>query len=141
MVICKILSPLLFYNFDNTWKQMTANDSVKEKRNDWRMTKVIKWIDLKKVYRCFGFRRLNFSNSSKITSGLHRWPKFQGNINGKKLFFAIFFCLINWGCQIILMTKLTKEGAIQKLYLTPWEINFILVDRVFLHKLLKKSKL
>ena len=47
----------------------------------------------------------------------------------------------NWGCQIILMTKLTKEGAIQKLYLTPWEINFILVDRVFLHKLLKKSKL
>ena len=29
------------------------------------------------------------------TSGLHRWPKFQGNINGKKLFFAIFFCLIN----------------------------------------------
>ena len=43
---------------------------------------------------------------------------------------------INWGQDIIYILKRTPDGAIQRLYLTPNGIEFILMDRVFCQNLL-----
>ena len=42
----------------------------------------------------------------------------------------------NWGQDIIYILKRTPDGAIQRLYLTPNGIEFILMDRVFCQNLL-----
>ena len=45
----------------------------------------------------------------------------------------LFFLLHNWDQDIIYILKRTSDGAPQRLYLTPNEIEFILKDRVFCH--------
>ena len=46
------------------------------------------------------------------------------------------FSSTNWGQDIIYILKRTPDGAIQRLYLTPNGIEFILMDRVFCQNLL-----
>ena len=56
----------------------------------------------------------------------------------KKWFFFLQNLIsgFNWGQDIIYILKRTPDGAIQRLYLTPNGIEFILMDRVFCQNLL-----